>query len=116
MDRLIRVSKQKVFLIPDNPKVHHGKLAASWLEHHMDKIAVFFLPPYALGYNPGEYLNHALKISVHSGHLPYTAEDLCHNIQSFMQKLQHRPSLVSSFFLHPTVSYLYMQAQYFLAI
>ena len=116
MDRLIRVSKQTVFLILDNPKVHHGKLAASWLEHHMDKIAVFFLPPYALGYNLDEYLNHALKISVHSGHLPYTAEDLCHKIQSFMQKLQHRPSLVSSFFLQPTISYLYMQKQYFLAI
>ena len=70
MDRLIRVSKQTVFLILDNLKVHHGKLAASWLEKHKDKIEVFFLPPYALGYNLDEYLNHALKISVHSGHLP----------------------------------------------
>ena len=50
------------------------------------------------------------------GQLPYTAEDLCHKIQSFMQKLQHRPSLVSSFFLQPTISYLYTQKQYFLAI
>ena len=33
MERLIRVSKQKVFLILDNLKVHHGKLAAAWLEH-----------------------------------------------------------------------------------
>ena len=29
--------------------------------------------PYAPEYNPDEYLNHALKISVHSGQLPYTA-------------------------------------------
>ena len=41
------------------------KLAASWLEHHKDKIEVFFLPPYAPEYNPDEYLNHTLKISVH---------------------------------------------------
>ena len=34
MERLIRVSKQKVSLIPDNLKVHHGKFAASWLEKH----------------------------------------------------------------------------------
>ncbi len=107
MERLIRVSKQKVFLILDNLKVHHGKLAASWLEHHKDKIEVFFLPPYAPEYNPDEYLNHALKISVHSGQLPYTREDLCHKIQSFMRKSQLRPSLVSSFFFHPTLSYLY---------
>ena len=34
-----------------NPKVHHGKLAAAWLEKHKDKIEVFFLPPYAPEYN-----------------------------------------------------------------
>ena len=106
MERLIRDSKQKVFLILDNLNVHHGKLAASWLKNRKDKIEVFFLPPYAPEYNPDEYLNYALKISVHSGHLPYSAEDISHKIQSFMRKLQHHPSLVSRFFLHPTLSYL----------
>ena len=106
MERLIRVSKQKVFLILDNLKVHHGKLAASWLEKHKDKIEVFFLPPYAPEYNPDEYLHHVLKISVHSGHLPYSAEDISHKIQSFMRKLQHCPALVSRLFLHPFLSYL----------
>ena len=105
MERLIRDSKQKVFLILDNLNVHHGKLAASWLEKHKDKIEVFFLPPYAPEYNPDEYLNHALKISVHSVQQPYTREDLCHKIQSFMRKLQHCPALVSRLFLHPFLSY-----------
>lgn len=45
MERLIRVSKQKVFLLLDNLKVHHGKLAASWLKRHKDKIEVFFCRP-----------------------------------------------------------------------
>ncbi len=106
MARLIRASKQKVFLILDNLKVHHGKLVASWLEKHKDKIEAFFLPPYAPEYNPDEYLNHALKISVHSVQQPYTREDLCHKIQSFMRKLQHCPALVSRLFLHPFLSYL----------
>ena len=106
MERLIRDSKQKVFLILDNLKVHHGKLAASWLEKHKDKIEVLFLPPYAPEYNPDEYLNHALKISVHSVQQPYTREDLCHKIQSFMRKLQHCPALMSRWFLHPFLSYL----------
>ena len=105
MERLIRVSKQKVFLILDNLKVHHGKLAASWLEKHKDKIEVFFLPPYAPEYNPDEYLNHALKLSIYSGQLPYTVEDISHKIQSFMRKLQHHPLLVSNFFLHTALSY-----------
>ena len=100
MKRLIRSSKQKVFLILDNLKVHHGKLAAAWLERHKDKMEVFFLPPYAPEYNPDEYLNHALKISVHSGQLPYTVEDISHKVRAFMRELQHRPHLVSCFFHH----------------
>lgn len=45
MERLVRASKQKVFLILDNLKVHHGKLVAAWLEKHKEKIEAFFLPP-----------------------------------------------------------------------
>ena len=106
MERLVRASKQKVFLILDNLKVHHGKLVAAWLEKHKEKIEAFFLPPYAPEYNPDEYLNHALKISVHSGQLPYTTEDISHKIQSFMRKLQYHPSIVSNFFRHPLLSHL----------
>ena len=106
MQRLVRASEQKVFLILDNLKVHHGKLAAAWLEKHKDKIEVFFLPPYAPEYNPDEYLNHALKIFIHSGQLPYTVEKISHKILSFMRKLQHQPQLVSNFFRSPMLSYL----------
>ena len=106
LDRLVRTSKRKVFLILDNLRVHHGKLVAAWLEKHTEKIEVFFLPPYAPEYNPDEYLNHALKRSVHSGQLPYTTGDISHKMQSFMRKLQHHPSRVSDFFRHPLLSYL----------
>ena len=109
MERLVCSSQRKVFLILDNLKVHHGKLVAAWLKRHTEKIEVFFLPPYAPEYNPDEYLNHALKISVHSGQLPYTAEDISHKIQSFMRKLQQYPSRVSCFLHHPLLSYLFSQ-------
>ena len=109
MGRLARGSKRKMFLILDNLKVHHGKLVAAWLKKHAEKIEVFFLPPYAPEYNPDEYLNHALKISVHSGQLPYTTEDISRKIRSFMRKLQHYPNTVSNFFLHPSLSYLCSQ-------
>ena len=109
MERLVRTSQGKVFLILDNLKVHHGKIVSAWLKRHTEKIEVFFLPPYAPAYNPDEYLNHALKISVHSGQLPYTTQDISHKIQSFMRKLQHHPSHVSCFFHHPLLSYLFSQ-------
>ena len=46
MERLVRASARKVFLILDNLRVHHGKLVAAWLKKHAEKIEVFFLPPY----------------------------------------------------------------------
>ncbi|MCI9193228.1 MAG: IS630 family transposase [Acutalibacter muris] len=106
MDRLVRTSKRKVFLILDNLKVHHGKKAAVWLDKHRDKIELFFLPPYAPESNPDEYLNHALKLSVHSGDLPRTQCDIRHKTASFMRALQHSPDKVSSFFQHDQVFYI----------
>ena len=107
MERLVRVSERKVFLILDNLKVHHGKLVTAWLEKYAEKIEVFFLPSYAPEYNQDEYLNHALKLSVHSGLLPYMTEDIFHKIRSFMRKLQYHPAIVSNFFLHPKLSCLF---------
>ncbi len=109
MQRLISTARRKIFLILDNLKVHHGKLAAAWLEKHREKIEVFFLPPYAPEYNPDEYLNHGLKLSVHTGQLPFSAKEITHKIHSYMRILQHNPSKAARFFHHPRLSYLYTQ-------
>lgn len=42
MNRLVRTSRQKIFLILDNLRVHHGKKVAAWLDRHRDKIELFF--------------------------------------------------------------------------
>ena len=44
MRNILRTSKQKVFLILDNLKVHHGKMVAEWVSRHQEKIELFFLP------------------------------------------------------------------------
>ena len=106
MSRLIKDAPRKVFLILDNLRVHHGKIVAAWLVENKDKIEVFFLPPYAPESNPDEYLNHALKLDVHSGNLPKTKKDITHKIHSFMRRLQHRKDNVRAFFRHRAVSYI----------
>ena len=106
MRRLISDAPRKVFLILDNLKVHHGKNVAAWLKTNKEKIVVFFLPPYSPEINPDEYLNHALKLRVHSGKHPRTKADLIHKIHSFMRRLQHHKPMVSSFFLHNKLSFL----------
>ena len=56
MRNMLQTSKQKIFLILDNLRVHHGKIVAEWVSRHQDKIELFFLPPYAPESNPDEYL------------------------------------------------------------
>ena len=105
MRNLIYTSTKKVFLILDNLKVHHGKKVAKWVSRHQDKIRLFFLPPYAPESNPDEYLNHALKLSVHSGDLPIDCSDIRHKTNSFMRTLQRNTDKVAAFFRHPHISY-----------
>lgn len=105
MGRLIAKSERKVFFIMDNLRVHHGKLVSAWLERHKSQIEAFYLPPYAPECNPDEYLNHGLKLSVHSGELPFTADDIVHKMRSYLSSLQHAPIRLRRFFLHRGVSY-----------
>ena len=94
----------KVFLIVDNLKVHHGKKVKTWLEKRKDKIELFFLPPYAPEYNPTEYLNNALKHKVHTGEPLKTKKCIKSKIQSFMRGLQKNKAKVRAFFRHEKVS------------
>ena len=110
MRNMLRTSKQKIFLILDNLKVHHGKMIAEWVSKHQDKIELFFLPPYAPESNPDEYLNHALKLSVHSGDLPEDRLDICHKTNSFMRSLQRNKDKVAAFFRHPP-NFLYFSSE-----
>ena len=106
---MIRTSRQKIFLILDNLKVHHGNMVGEWVSRHQDKIELFFLPPYAPESNPDEYLNHGLKLSVHTGDLPKNIPDIRHKINSYMRTLQRNKHNVSAFFRHLLVSYTYIQ-------
>ena len=110
MRHILRTSKQKVFLILDNLKVHHGKMVAEWVSRHQEKIELFFLPPYAPESNPDEYLNHALKLFVHSGDLPESLSDIRHKTNSFMRSLQRNKVKASALFRHPLISYAFVQS------
>jgi len=105
MRRMINDVPNKVFFILDNLRVHHGKLVKKWLLKHKDRIEVFYLPPYAPELNPDEYLNHALKRSVHLGIAPRTKADIKHKTQSFVRGLQHNSDKVKAFFRHPKVAF-----------
>ena len=110
MGRLVKDSGRKVLLIVDNLRVHHGKIVMKWLDNHKDDIEIFYTSPYSPEINPDEYLNHNLKMDVHSGVLPHTDEDLLRKTHSFMKRLQKDKSKVQDLFKHKNLSYITKQA------
>lgn len=105
MNRLIRDTLRKAYLILDNLKSHHGKNVTGWLTKYKEEIAIFSLPSYSPEMNPDEYLNSGLKTSVHSSTYAGTESGLKHKTQFFMRMLVKRPHRVKNYFRHPTASY-----------
>jgi len=105
MERLIKGSERKVFLILDNLKVHHSYIVRDWLEEHKTQIEVFFLPSYSPELNPDEYLNCDLKTGVHSGTPARTRDQLKKKAISHLRKLQKMPQRVKKYFKHLKISY-----------
>jgi transposase len=105
MERLIKSSNQKIFLILDNLKVHHSYIVEDWLEEHKSQIEVFFLPSYSPELNPDEYLNCDLKAGVHSGTPARTRDQLKEKAISHLRKLQKMSNRVMKYFKHPKIAY-----------
>jgi len=105
MQRLIKDSEHKIFLILDNLKVHHSYIVRDWLEEHKEQIEVFFLPSYSPELNPDEYLNCDLKAGAHSGIPARTRDQLKNKAISHLKKLQKLPKRVEKYFKHPKIAY-----------
>ena len=61
LERLLRETTRKVFLIADRLKAHQAKAVEDWTGGHRGRIELFWLPRYAPELNADEYLNNDLK-------------------------------------------------------
>lgn len=105
MQRLLRDTDTKVFLILDNLRVHRAKKVQAWVAKHHNQIELFYLPPYCPELNPDEYLNNTLKSQLRNQPSPRSQEQLEKRLGSRMRSNQRRPHLVRSLFEHPCVRY-----------
>ena len=105
LDRLLRSTTGKVFLIVDRLRAHRTRAVAAWVATHGDRLEVFYLPRYAPELNADEYLNNDLKGKVNATGLPDNKVEVRSRIQDFMRKLLHLPQHVMSYFQHPSVQY-----------
>lgn len=104
--RLIQTTRRKIYLILDNLKVHHAKKVQRWVEKHSDRIALFYLPPYAPEHNPDEYLNQDVKLEISKRPKARSEEQLKRSLKSYMCRTQRNKEKVRHFFNHPKVLYV----------
>lgn len=105
LKRLIKNKEQKIFLIMDNHPVHKSKKVTAWLQKNMDKIEVFFLPPYCPDLNPAEYLNHDVKANAVRRKKAKDQKELKSNIACFLSLKQKQPNKVANYFKAKLIKY-----------
>ena len=105
LNRLVKGSKAKIFLILDNLRVHHAKALKPWLEKNKDKIELFYLPPYSPELNPDELLNQDVKSNAVGRKRARTLRELKNNIMQYLFGTQKSPELVKSYFQKAEVAY-----------
>lgn len=107
LDRLIKSTERKVFLIVDNHSVHRSKAVKEWAAEsdHAKWLRLFYLPSYSPELNPDEYLNNDVKSNAVGRKRAATKAELEKNVRSSLQSTQRRPEKVKSFFKAKYVRY-----------
>ncbi len=104
LKRLVKGSKQMIFLILDGHPVHKSKSASRWLEENKEKIEVYLLPAYSPELNPDEYLNQDIK-QYSRKRRPANQAELVENLRSYLKSNQKRPDKIKNFFQAEKVKY-----------
>lgn len=103
--RLIKAAQRKIFLVLDNPRVHHSRPVKEWLTRNHQAIEVFHLPSYSPELNPVEISNAALKEAV-TKHSPARKKGQLELFTSrFLRALQRDPQRIINLFPKDTVRY-----------
>ena len=102
---LVKDTRQKVFLIVDNLKVHHAAAVKAWVASHSHEIELFYLPAYAPDHNPEEYLTGELKRELRQRPQPDGKDELIRNARSVLRSIQRSPERVRAYLKPEPVRY-----------
>lgn len=105
LKRMIRDSKQKVFLIVDGHPTHKAASVRRFVDANASKLRLILLPPYSPELNPDEFVWNDLKNNCLGRIAIYSLTHLKNEVYSFMRSLQKAPQRVQSYFQAPTTCY-----------
>lgn len=102
---LIKYKHQKIFLVVDGHTAHKTKEVKAWLEDHIERIELFFLPPYSPELNAQEYVNQDLKTNVIGKKRPINKAQMRNDVEDFMNKRKNDKKQVQKYFHQVHVRY-----------
>jgi transposase len=108
LQKLIKSTKHKVFLIADSHPVHTGKKVLQWVEGHKSSMELFYLPLYSPELNPDEYFNQDVKSNAVAKARPRNKEQLKLRVNAFTKKKKSNPQMVKKYFHPNPVAYACM--------
>ncbi|MBI5780197.1 MAG: transposase [Rhodocyclales bacterium] len=76
---------RKAFVIVDHLAVHHARAVREWVKANLERIERFYLPPYAPGLNPDEWLNRDLKTELRRLDCTRDTQTLREKAHAFLQ-------------------------------
>jgi transposase len=103
--QLVKNKKNKIFLIVDNARTHHGKKLMEWVIKNQKRIEIYFLPPYSPDLNPDERVNADVKYGVGAKQPKRTKEELEKTTQEHMSMLKKTPERIVRYFGDPAINY-----------
>ena len=105
MERLIRHHERKVFLIPDNLRVHRSKALNDFLLEHAAFVKPFHLPSYSPDLNPDEYLNRDFKSNLNNKPLGRVKGKIEAHAKEPMEMVARQAEKIKKLFDAETVKY-----------
>lgn len=108
LNRMIKSSSRKIFLIVDGHPTHKAKKVKKFVETVSDRLELFFLPPYSPELNPDEFVWNDLKNNAIGRKAISSVEQLKKEIVSYLRFIQKTPDRVRSYFCAPTTVYASM--------
>lgn len=104
LQRLITGMQRKIFLVVDAHPAHKAKLVRDFVQANIDRLELFFLPPYSPELNPDELVWAHVKTRVAKA-TTQTRDELKRMVDQTLRRLQKLPEIVAGFFRAPTCRY-----------
>lgn len=105
MQRLLKQSTTKIYLIVDGHPVHRSRLAKGFLAEHPDRIRLIQLPGYCPELNPDELLNQDVKTNALGKSRPTNRAEMMATVRSHLHRRQKQPQVIRNLFQEKHVRY-----------